>query len=224
MANNYRGSGMSIEEWEEQRSKMEEELKMLESDKGKYSLLDGYTKLDNRDKDPGWIQTFTGKKFYPLDPRIEDICIEDMAHALSMLCRFTGHSSVFYGVAQHCVFVSYLCNDADAKHALLHDASEAYISDLNSVLKRFPELEGYRKIEKIIQSLIYRKFGLSEIEPPSVKKADLMMLGIEAKCLLNSIHPDWKFPVNPPPFQITALPPNEAEKLFLDRCEELGIK
>ena len=53
-----------------------------------------------------WIQTYSGKKFYPLDPRPEDIDIRDIAHALSLNCRFNGHCRCFYSVAEHSVGVS----------------------------------------------------------------------------------------------------------------------
>ena len=175
--------------------------------------------LDNRGDD--WIQTYTGKKFYPLNPREEDICIEDAAHALSMQCRFTGHCKFFYPISQHCVLVSYLCDEADRKHALLHDKSEAYICDLASPLKRSGRFDEYKKIEKVLQNTIYRKFGLSEIEPASVKRADLMALAIEAKTLMAPLHPEWKLPCNPPPVAIMQMTPEEAKKLFLDRFYEL---
>ncbi|MFG0247924.1 MAG: phosphohydrolase, partial [Phycisphaeraceae bacterium JB051] len=77
-----------------------------------------------------WIQTYTGKAFYPLreDPGIIDI--RDIAHALSLQCRFNGHCSDFYSVAQHSVHVSEVVPQAFALWGLLHDAAEAYMSDL----------------------------------------------------------------------------------------------
>lgn len=168
-----------------------------------------------------WIQTYTGKKFFPLSPREDGICIEDIAHSLAMQCRFTGHSKFHYSIAQHSVLVSYLCDSADKQHALLHDAAEAYVCDLASPLKRSGKFEDYKKIENELQKTIYRKFGLTEIEPVSVKSADLLMLCIEAQTLLSPIHPDWKFPVKPPSIMIMSLTPQEAEQTFLDRYKEL---
>jgi len=168
-----------------------------------------------------WIQTYTGKKFFPLSPIVADICIEDIAHALSMQCRFTGHSKNFYSVGQHSVLVSYFCNEQDRKHGLLHDASEAFICDLSSPLKRSGKFEEYKKMEKILQTAIFNRFGLTEIEPPSVKAADMIMLSIEAQTLLQPKHPDWKYPVIPPPFAVIPLPPEQAKILFLQRFNEL---
>lgn len=188
------------------------------------SLYEANPHLKQIDISDSWIQTYSGHKFYPLNPQLESICIEDIAHALSLQCRFTGHCKFHYSVAQHSVLVSYLCNDEDKLHGLLHDASEAYIADVSSPIKRLPQLSGYKLIEEKIQKTIYNKFGLTKMEPPSVKQADLLMLGIEAQSLLNSIHPDWKFPIKPPPFGIMSLTPIEAEDLFLERFRELYNK
>lgn len=167
-----------------------------------------------------WIQTYTGKKFYPNASKPEDICIQDIAHALSMLCRFTGHCKFFYSVAQHSVLVSYLCDKKNSRTALLHDASEAYIADINSIVKRLPELEGYKVLEAKIQTNIYTKFGLNT-EPDDVKQADYLALCIEAKTLMSPLHPDWKININLPPVSILELSPKQSEELFLARFKEL---
>jgi hypothetical protein len=187
--------------------------------KDNYNMLDEKI-LEKKGKE-AWIQTYTGKKFFPLNPRIEDICIQDIAHALSMQCRFTGHCKKFYSVAQHSVLVSYLCNEQDRKHGLLHDGSEYALGDVSSPLKRSGRFEEYKKMEKVLQAAIYRVFDLSEAEPPSVKAADLLMLGIEAQTLLEPKHPDWKYPVIPPPLAVIPLSPEQAETLFLQRFNEL---
>lgn len=171
----------------------------------------------------GWIQLFTGKKFFPMNPQAEYIDIADIAHSLSNMCRFTGHSSEFYSVAQHCVLVSYQCGE-HALQGLLHDASEAYICDVSSPIKRLKEFDSYRDVEKQIQSTVYRKFGLPEVEPKEVKIADIRMLATEAKYLMAPLHVDWKQPAEPYDFEIVPLAPKEAKKLFLERFEELTCK
>jgi 5'-deoxynucleotidase YfbR-like HD superfamily hydrolase len=171
-----------------------------------------------------WIQTFSGRKFFPLNPQIDSIIIQDIAHALSMLCRFTGHCKFFYSVAQHCVLVSYLCDTADQLYGLLHDASEAYLVDIPTPLKRTPQFEFYKKAEHHLQSMIFRKFGLTDVEPPSVKQADKLMLATEAINLLPNLHPEWKLPCKALPVVLSPMSPTEAEQLFLDRFNELFNK
>ncbi len=109
------------------------------------------------------IRTWSGVFFSPLDPHPEDILPEDIAHALSLLCRANGHFSCFYSVGQHCL----ACEGEAAAGGLsrevrlaclLHDASEAFISDITRPVKLgLPE---YRIIEKRLQDTIYRRFGI----------------------------------------------------------------
>lgn len=167
-----------------------------------------------------WIQTYTKKKFFPLDPIKEDICIKDIAHSLSNQCRFSGHVKDFYSVAQHCVYVSYLSEDN--LPGLLHDASEAYLVDIPKPLKDSGEFESYKKYELNLQKMIYEKYCNITWEPPSVKMADMIMLSTEASQLLDELHPEFILPTNPLEYKIEALPPKEAEKLFLNRFKELN--
>jgi hypothetical protein len=142
--------------------------------------------------DNGWIQTFLGKRIYPLDPSPKDIDIVDIAHALSMQCRFTGHTRVFYSVAQHSVLVSQLCDPADALWGLLHDASEAYLQDVARPIKRAEEMEKYRTVERVLQEVIVNQFELHFPQPESVTQADELMLAIEAKDLMSPLIPGWE--------------------------------
>lgn len=167
-----------------------------------------------------WIQTYSGKRFTPLNPTMNSIVIQDIANALSMQCRFAGHISEFYSVAQHSVYVSYLCDSKDSLHGLLHDASEAYLVDIPSPLKKSELFSEYRKVEENLQKTIYRRFDLHEEESESVKHADKLMLGIEAKQLL-SLRDDWIITDSIPPFLIKPLSPKDAKVLFLKRFFEL---
>jgi len=140
-----------------------------------------------------YIQTFSSRAFYPLDPRASEVCIEDIAHALSALCRFTGHCKHFYSVAQHSVLVSHLCDPADALWGLLHDATEAYVADVARPLKHSPEWAPFREVERLVSLAVAEHFGLPPREPESVILADQKALGIEALSLMQPLVGDgWK--------------------------------
>lgn len=168
-----------------------------------------------------WIQTFSGKRFTPINPNFESIVIQDIAHSLSMQCRFSGHVKKFYSVAQHCVLVSYLCNMEDSLWGLLHDATEAYLVDIPRPLKRSGKFDAYLDFEKRMQTAICARFGLEDKEPPSVKKADMLMLATEARDLKSPLRADWVWPVKPLPLKIEPLLPEDAESLFLNRFYDL---
>lgn len=128
------------------------------------------------------ITTFTGIQMDPSHPKSDEICIEDIAHALSLMTRANGHFKTFYSVAQHCIGCA---NEAKARGysekvqlaCLLHDASEAYISDITRPVKAF--LPEYKKIENTLQNLIWNKWlpePLSEEEYKAVFAIDDAML------------------------------------------------
>lgn len=175
----------------------------------------GFT--DGFDPEAPWIQTYSGRRFNPTNPNPEAIVIQDIAHALSQQCRFTGHSKEFYSVAQHSVYVSHICNFEDALWGLLHDASEAYLIDVPKPLKKSGKFQAYIDFESQMQKAICKRFGLPEKEPPSVKKADTILLATEARDLMSPRHPDWKQPEEPLPFPILSWSPKEAEQRFIDR-------
>jgi len=86
---------------------------------------------------PNCIRTFTGKYVNVFEPTLEMICIEDIAHALSMQCRFGGHLPYFYSVAQHSINCSFLVDTPCLKlEVLMHDASEAYLLGIPSPIKK----------------------------------------------------------------------------------------
>ena len=118
------------------------------------------------------IGTFTGLRVDPLALTVDDIDIEDIAHALSMQCRFGGHVSQFYSVAQHSVAVSQNVPPGDALWGLLHDATEAYLVDIPRPLKRSPVFAAYRDLEAQLLTTIAKKFNLPPVLPASVHRAD----------------------------------------------------
>jgi uncharacterized protein len=177
--------------------------------------------INGFDKDAPWIQTYSGRRFNPTKPNPDAIVIQDIAHALSMQCRFSGHCQKFYSVAQHSVLVSHVCNFDDALWGLMHDASEAYLVDVPRPLKQSGLFNAYLEFEDRMQKAICKRFGLPEKEPPSVKRADTILLATEARDLMSPLHPDWKQPVEALPFRIESWGPEEAKKNFLKRFAEL---
>jgi uncharacterized protein len=175
----------------------------------------------------GSITTYSGVRFWPLLPNRADIRIEDIAHALSNQCRFAGHAREFYSVAEHCVRVSQHCRPEDALWGLLHDASEAYLSDVPAPMKELPAFEAYRVAERSLQGLIAQRFGLSTEQPrSSVTEADRAVLEIEIRDLLRPA--GVQRPERPPqknrltianPWQ-----PRIAKARFLSRFRELCRK
>jgi hypothetical protein len=170
-----------------------------------------------------YIVTYSNIKFNPTNPVIDSIVIEDIAHSLSMKCRFGGHSSDFYSVAQHSVLVSYLCDFKDSLSGLLHDGSEAYLIDLVRPLKDSGKFNEFVKYENKLQACIFKKFGLEEKMPESVIRADNLLLATEASNFTNWLSYHHKiFSEKPLPIKIEPLLPKEAKKLFLRRFSELN--
>jgi hypothetical protein len=134
-----------------------------------------------------WIETYSGKIFHILKPKPDEVDIDDIAHALSNTCRFGGHCKVFHSVAEHSVLVSYMTKNP--LEGLLHDASEAYITDLPSPVKH--QLPDYKNIETGIMKVICKKFGLEYPLSPDVKDADVAQLKTEARNLLKSRGESW---------------------------------
>lgn len=131
------------------------------------------------------IQTFSGRRVNPLAPDPEQIVIGDIAQALANQCRFGGHCSHFYSVAQHSALLSDLVasenGDATAQlWALLHDAAEAYLVDLPHPLKHHSDLgERFRAVEEPLQALICQRFGLPHDAPANLKDIDRALLAAE---------------------------------------------
>jgi hypothetical protein len=169
-----------------------------------------------------WIETWTGKKFYFLNPDPDMIDIRDIAHSLAMQCRFTGHVDTFMSVAEHSVAVSVICNEENALQGLLHDASEAYLSDIASPIKQqFPQ---YYEMEHKLMEAIAKKFGFSYPISDDVKDADATQLKTEAKFLLSSWGTDWAalFPTQGRRGKVPlCLAPVQAEQLFLNSYEQI---
>jgi uncharacterized protein len=131
------------------------------------------------------IETFTGVMFDLINPRIEDINIEDIAHAGSQLCRFTGHTKYHYSIAYHELLGSYRIPREFALEFLLHDAAESYVNDMSRPLKHMTECgKHYRPVEENIQALIRQKYGLPAVQSPIIHEIDNAMLLAEKEQLM----------------------------------------
>lgn len=165
-----------------------------------------------------WIQTHSGRRFWPLDPRAEEVCIDDIAHALSLLCRFGGHCDRFYSVAEHSLYVADHC-DGDALWGLLHDASEAYVQDLARPFKRM--LPEYCSAEQRVQLAVCERFGLSPVMPDRVKRVDRAILTDERRVLMSGSDQPWTTDGDPLGVVIGCYQPTTAKVLFLEKFHRL---
>jgi hypothetical protein len=166
-----------------------------------------------------FMQTYTGRAFYPIDPRTSEIDIRDIAHSLAMQCRYAGHSRFHYSVAQHCVLLSNVVPAEHALDALMHDAAEAYLVDVPRPVKS--QLAGYAGIEKKLEIAIAQKFMLNYPWPKCVKEADERILNDERDQLLGIPPLDWPGDKAPLGVKIFRWEPHMAETAFLDRYREL---
>lgn len=161
--------------------------------------------------DDNWITTYTGKKFHYLDPKPEEIDIRDIAHALSLKTRFSGHCITFYSVADHSIRVAEILPDELQLSGLLHDAAEAYIPDIPRPLK---EHFGLRKAEDKILKVIYNKFGVTD--SPEIHDADDVLIATEARDLMPNMD-GWATLPDPLEQEIKPMTPRKAEIRFLYR-------
>jgi len=176
------------------------------------------------DANKAWIQLVSGGVFHILDPQQDEIDIVDIGHALGQMCRFTGHVRRFYSVAEHCVHASHLTPKSSALWALLHDASEAYIADINRPLKHYTEVgPAYMTVEKKIMDAVCLKFHLDPTQPQAVTDADHAMLYAEKEQLLPTMEwgTKWADNTTPAPIKIRCWSPEVAKVEFLHRFYEL---
>lgn len=168
-----------------------------------------------------WFTTWTGRQFFPYWPEPCEIVIEDIAHSLSMQCRYQGHVREFYSVAQHSLMVSMLVPRSLALVGLLHDATEAYCGDMIRPIKR--DMLLYRQMESAIWRAVCSKFGFPFEVPQEVKHADKVALVTERRDLVTKNGLPWKEDeegITPVPFPLVPLPPATAESMFLSYYEE----
>jgi hypothetical protein len=180
-----------------------------------------------------WIQTYTGKKLQFQTPQLDQIELLDIAHSLSLICRFSGQIKTFYSVAQHCVLGAAKAEkeykDKElAKWFLLHDAAEAYMGDMSAPVKRLLRIEDENTKEKFslfdayeerVASVIYRRFGLDLAEFPKyqerVNEIDLRMLYTERNQLMKHFKSsEWGDQFEPFKMKIAPWAPAVAESSY----------
>lgn len=170
-----------------------------------------------------FIVTFSGLRCYPLDPRPEEICLEDIATALSNECRFGGHLAVAYNVAQHSVLVAMHSSARVRRQSLMHDATEAYLKDIPRPIKKY--LRDYGGYEARMARCIGGVFGIVQLEalPVAVHEQDARALATEKRDLFTPSRLSEET-VAPWLGRITPWTSEEAKKAFLGMAHELGIK
>lgn len=189
------------------------------------------------------IQMVNGHYFDYGRPGNSLIDIETIAHALSHTCRFTGHCRELYVVAQHCWLMSHIVPAQDALYALLHEAGEPLVGDMNKPLKML--LPDYESIENAAQRAVLLQFGLDpDKRPASIKPADARLLATEQRDFMPTtkairwnalgmaiawepLPPQvWALTmgVAPLPDRLVAWEPKVAKRMFLARFEELLVQ
>lgn len=170
-----------------------------------------------------WINTYGGRKFWPLDPCVDEIHLTDICHALSLICRYTGHCIGFYSVAEHTYHLYHALKRDGAPQialdwALVHDAPEAFLSDLSRPLKK--GLPDYNKAEDRLMEMIAEKFGLKGSCPKIVKEYDTRILIDEREQNLRPTKDGWHdiIGLDPLGVNIQCWQPIDAERRLLGLC------
>ncbi len=172
------------------------------------------------------MKTYSGLRIDPFDPKPEEIHIEDIAHALSLICRGNGQVTHFYSVAQHCLNCE---KEAEARGynrrlrlaCLLHDASEAYLNDIIRPVKQY--LEKYKETEDHFLEVIYQSFGLGDLtkeEWDVVREIDDALLDYDLVELLHEPMPEGGYQFISLP-DIEQKPFEEVEAAYIRKAKEL---
>ena len=164
-----------------------------------------------------WIETYSGVKFYPLKPRADDVRLVDIAHSLSMQCRYNGHTARFYSVAEHSVLLAEYAlaqgrRAQEVMTVLLHDASEAYVGDMVRPLKPF--MGNFVDAENHIQRVICEKFDLIYPFPDWLKEIDRRILMDERAQIMNASGHNWEIEAEPLGVTIKGMDPAAAFTAF----------
>lgn len=168
------------------------------------------------------ISTHKGDFFDFNNPERYTFSIETIAHALSNICRYGGHSNRFYSVAEHSVLVSQVVPPELALCGLLHDASEAFVGDMPSPLKAM--CQSYRTIEEKVHKAIASQYDLPYPFPHSIKYADKQVYKAEREQITSVDDEVWHVDIPAADVMIVGYPPVIAKDLFLTRYYDLQHK
>lgn len=162
-----------------------------------------------------WFQTRSGIPFYILDPRPEDVVVEDIAHSLAYQCRYNGHSARFYSVAEHAWHVSQVADQqgrpsVDIFHALHHDSAEAYTSDIPKPIKN--SLPDLREAEDRVEAVVFAALGVPCAKPQWLRELDQRIVKDEKEQLMGPPRTGAEWPIN-----------GDKQKTY-DALEPLGVK
>jgi len=181
----------------------------------------------------GWVQTYTRSQVWPLKLTVDQVDLNDIAHALSMKVRFTGHCNRFYSIAEHSVrvclevqFNQNVLGDYDPNllmcSALMHDAAEYILPDVAAPIKHM--LPGFKELEHKVEQVIASRFELKWPWPKEVKDADNALVLLERRDNMKpNVHP-WDVPGLPSGQHLQYWEPAEAERAFLLMAQLLGIR
>lgn len=194
-----------------------------------------------------WMQTFTGKAFNIFDPQEGSVCIEDIAHALSMRCRFNGHCKRFYSVAEHSTLMARAhkiathhpimreITECDQRGLLMHDITEAYLPDVVRPIKSHLQIwtpQGIESFKEFEVGLLHDLLRLLQLDKhacatgPVIQEIDGAMLATEAvnRELLSEPEERWGLLPDPLDVKIQFWCPGEAEGQFLHEFHKLFIR
>lgn len=168
------------------------------------------------------ITTLSGNWFDILKPEDYEYDIKEIGHSLSNLCRYTGHTNEFYSVAEHSVLVSRIVPEPLALCGLLHDASEAFLGDVSSPLKKL--LPEYKRIEDNVQKAIAKHFSLPYPYPHEIHEADKRMYWQERQTVANNGIRDGLWHQNlraTRKVEAVGMSPTMAYRMFMQRYKEI---
>lgn len=174
-----------------------------------------------------WTQTYSGRQFWPLDPRPEDVALIDIAAALSKIARYGGHCLRFQSVAEHCVLMVRRMDGVrtprERRTVLLHDASEAYLLDMPRPLK--PYLPGYLAFEDQLMRVIAQRFDFDWPLPAWVKALDTGILRDETAQNMAPPPVPWRQFAEPAlGVTLQFWSPDQAFAEFMSAAQDCGVR